>query len=304
MRVDKLRDSRTSIAVKLKDFLTLYGSRGNYVFCFTEGDDVKYYEVRVRLQAVPREAKFFSAGGKENVLHLRDLIAGRPEYKDATCLFFTDRDFDPPIADSRVFETPCYSIENLYTTEAAFIRIIESEFNITALDKEYSSIVTLFKTRQSEFHESVLLLNAWIACQRQLSREGKVSRVGLSGFDIKKVVGIELSRVTLNYSLATLEAEFPDAPKLDTASLEAMKTKLRSQTLQRSLRGKFEAEFLRTFLEKLKEDANKKAPTYFSEKRKCRLNISRDNFLSDLSQYAENPDVLSEYIKSRTKVPE
>lgn len=66
-----------------------------------------------------------------------------------------------------MFETPCYAIENYYTSIAVYERVLKREFGMNVFDEDYKKCKEVYKRRYNEFHESILELNTWLKCQRK-----------------------------------------------------------------------------------------------------------------------------------------
>ncbi|WP_439638082.1 DUF4435 domain-containing protein [Spirulina sp.] len=209
--------------------------------------------------------------------------------------YFIDRDFDNSIAEEGlqgiIYETPCYSIENFYTSINSFKSLLKEEFGLQESDADFEQCLNLYKDRQAEFHSAVETLNAWIACQREISSDIKLSKIKIS-----KDIKITLSSVMNTYTHEDLERKFPEAPPISPDQLQEKKQTLNSKNPQCSFRGKFEIEFLRKFITQLVEDANKITPQYFHEKRSVQLSIPGSEIIPRLSQHADTPDCLRAYL--------
>ncbi|MDJ0845476.1 DUF4435 domain-containing protein [Crocosphaera sp.] len=303
---DQLRDYRNRATSAFILFTRKYERNKLALFCFFEGkDDSKYYGVRIDLIVKPIEDYYFSCGKKSEVLRTYSLIADKEYYSNAKTAYFIDKDFDQSIYESlepnnanKIHETPCYSIENFYTSNYCFKRILRSEFNIDDIDENFDICLDLYKNRQKEFHEQVGLLNAYIACLLKNSETEKLYLDSKHNKLMKWFI-IELDRIESNYNLETLNQEFLPINTPSEQEINQQLNDLRSQNCQKSFRGKFEIEFLRKFLEKLKQEANKKQneQRYFSKKLTVSLLLSSDNILSQLSQYAETPNCLVRYLE-------
>ena len=295
--VDKLRESRHTSTVKFMEFIKRY--RKDALFCFVEGEDSKYYGSRVQRCCDYYNVEFINSGGKSEVLRLFRIISDKTEYNEAHLLYFIDRDFDAPVGRPEIYETPCYSVENLYTSDMVFSRILKSEFGLTEVDDDYKKCVEFFKARQTEFHESILPLNAWIACQRDISNKGISSRVDLKNFNVKKFVDISLDKVVPMYTIQDIERLFPESVKVNQIDFDLKVMELQQCDKQKVFRGKFEIVFFRLFLELLKTDRCSKKPKFFTSKFNVKLALTGANLISELSVYAENPDCLGLYVINR-----
>jgi Protein of unknown function (DUF4435) len=95
------------------------------------------------------------------------LITTHKEYDKYKKAFFIDRDFNPslPAHNPPIFETPCYSIENLYVSFDVFKAILINEFHLSEVsDSAFETCLTLYMKMQNEYHDAIMLFNAWYAC--------------------------------------------------------------------------------------------------------------------------------------------
>lgn len=308
MQVEKLRDSRKGATVIFTKFTRLKSKYGSSLFCCFEGDDSKYYGSRIEniLQSNPDNSHFFNCGGKKEVLKLFEMVNKNEDYKDVKIAYFIDKDFDESIIEiycNKIYETPCYSIENFYTTISAFKRILKSEFNINESDSEYKVCLKLFIERQTEFHEKTKFFNAWLSCQRDLSNFGEMTRLNLTDFNLNKIISeINLNEIKADYDKEKIESLFPDALVISNDDLNQKITEFEKFNPQIYFRGKFEVDFLYRFIEALKLEF-KKHNGLIKKQDGVQINISKKNFISELSQYADTPNCLIKYLSDFNKVP-
>ena len=296
MSVNTLRASRDKAVVVFTELTRLYKQYPSALYCFFEGEDGKYYGIRIKNITRPEKDFYLPCKGKEGVLGIHRMLSARKYYANIRAAYFIDRDFDKPISEiglNGIYETPCYSIENFYTSVQCFSEILRTEFKLIESDENFEKCVSLYVRLQEEFHNAVELLNTWIACQRDKSSPLNISKRSVLDF-----VKIDLNQITKKYVIDDLYSIFPGAIAISQEELDARLTELRSSTRQKSFRGKFEIEFLRKFLEKLKHEANTANYHYFTRKVKVVLSLSESNIISDLSQYADTPDCLDSYLKS------
>ena len=294
--VKTLRESRGKAQAVFMEFITSYKQNPSALYCFFEGEDSKYYGVRIKNIIRPEKDFYFSCSGKDGVLGIHKMLSARKSYAKVKAAYFIDRDFDESISErglNEIYETPCYSIENFYTSVKCFSKVLRSEFKLMESDENFERCVSLYIKLQEEFHNAVELLNTWIACQR-----AKSSPLNISDISVSRFVTIDLNQITTKYVIDDLYRMFPGAIVISQEELDARLTELRSSTRQKSFRGKFEIEFLRKFLEKLIHEANKDNSHYFTRKVKVVLSLSKSNIISELSQYADTPDCLYSYLKS------
>lgn len=166
LEIDDLRKSRKKAQVAFHEFALSTASCPNYLFCFFEGKDNPYYVSRIK--RFTNDYYPINCGGKQAVLDVYSLITNKIEYVKYKVGFFIDRDFDDSVGEKTppIFETPCYSIENLYVSKQVFKEILTNAFYLyETTNNLHKLILNLYVKRQEEFHKSVLLFNAWYACQ-------------------------------------------------------------------------------------------------------------------------------------------
>ncbi|MBD2296274.1 DUF4435 domain-containing protein [Anabaena sphaerica FACHB-251] len=301
MSVDKLREARRTPASVFMQFTRQYKEYESALYCFFEGEDDKYYGIRIDNIARPTKDIYANCGGKEGVLGVYKLINNNESYSKVRAAYFIDRDFDESIKNTQitgVYETSCYSIENFYTSINSFCKILRTEFKLAESEDDFNNCKNLYTQLQKEFHDAVELLNIWIACQRE-----KQAKLNLAGFNISDFVVIDLDNIKINYTIDTLYTRFPKAIAVTQEEIDLKKSDLCSQERQKSFRGKFEIGFLCKFIQKLIEEANKGNPKYFTKRISITLNVNPKTIISDLSQYADTPDCLVDYLESfRTSV--
>ncbi|MBS0925997.1 hypothetical protein JK188_16050, partial [Providencia sp. JGM181] len=90
---------------------------------------------------------------------------------------------------------------------------------------------------------------------------------------------------------------FSELPSDLIINLDESKCYLENLNGELWFRGKQNLEFFRIFLQKIKEDRCKKTGRcIFKEKGNVRLQLSKLNCISELSQYAETPKCLHEFL--------
>lgn len=302
MSVEKLRESRKGAAVIFTEFTRLRNKFADSLFCCFEGDDAKYYNHRIESfsRYSTDQIVLFSCGGKSEVLRMYELVNKNNDYDHVKFLYFIDLDFDPKLDKAireKIYETPCYSIENLYTTLEAFKRVLKCEFNYHEADAEYETLVNLFLDRQQEFHSKTLLFNSWLSCQRDLSNNSQSVRLNLNSFNLSQILPlIDLDNVEANYNLDSLERLFPHADKISKDIVDAKVDLFSKENCQSLFRGKFEIDFLFSFIEAIKIEFKKPNPR-IRKKEGVQINQSKKNLISEFSQYASTPNCLSLYLQ-------
>lgn len=300
MSVESLRKARNSGQAVFIEFTKAYSKEANTVFCFFEGKDSAYYRLRITTRIGVDDYKKYCCGGKKGVLDAQRLITNKSQYSTALLAFFIDRDFDDSIYSSgiqEVYETPCYSIENLYTSIECFSKILKDEFSLTEEDEDFQRCINLYNELIQEFFQKTETLNTWLACQKD-----KGVKLNLSSYDIFDFIRLNLyeknNRVQVLYNLEKLYTVFSDSIHLGEDELAAKLCQLKQLEPHKSFRGKFGLQFFIKFLNKLSEDACSRNRRLFTEKLNVSLNVSVDNALSFLSHYADTPKCLINYLDS------
>ncbi|OUB69900.1 DUF4435 domain-containing protein [Bacillus thuringiensis] len=305
-RDDKLRNKRTRGTVGYTKFALKYKSEQKKPYCFVEGEDDKYYLSKL-IMICKTEPEFIRCNGKQGVIETFQEIQKHKEYEEVSLLFFVDSDFDTPINNDNIYETPCYSIENLYTSPRVFARILKSEFGLDETEKDFTNAMDFFINRQNEFHDAISLLNAWIlSYKKYIDKTGEVIKLRLNDLSFKEqLIEISFEGITCKYTLEAIEKALNVQPKISNDEIMSNYQEISSNPNRGEIfRGKFELEFFRILLNKLVEDRNKKANRkIFLNKKKISLPLDT-NILTVLSSYAEIPDCLFEYIERRWKTPQ
>lgn len=305
MTVEQLRENRTIGQAAFQEFALTVGSKNDYLFCFFEGKDNPYYVPRVK-RIVNEKFYPIKCGNRDKVLDVHRLIAAQSVYQKYKKAFFIDRDFNPPLSEKTppLFETPCYSIENLYVTLNVFKQVLANEFHISETSENdlFQLCVDLYVQRQLEFHESITLFNAWYACLiDNRNATGQVTGVSLDEKLPKGFLLLSLEKIEANYDENTLKTQFPDATMISAEALNEKLTQFRNCNPTNTFRGKYELQFFLTFIQHLLQDANSVQKQKYI-KRKINYafgdatGINQQQALSIFSGYAETPDSLLEYL--------
>ena len=80
MSVDKLRDSRKKAAVVFMEFTRLYKKYQSALYCFFEGEDSKYYGIRIKNIVRPEKDIYLPCDGKEGVRDIYTMLSSRKHY--------------------------------------------------------------------------------------------------------------------------------------------------------------------------------------------------------------------------------
>lgn len=294
MTLEQMREKRGISEVLFKKFTEANEYFETHAFCFYEGEDGKYYDSRV--------ARYWGsnvitqvAGKKKEVLKVMQKIQSDPLYADVCTMFFIDRDYDESLANTNddLFETPCYSIENLYAQDSVFSRILQSEFGLNLMDSDHHKCLTDYQLRLKEFNQIIIKFNAVVKYQHQYAPEiicqfSKVRTSHLAHIEIGQVIKAVRHDEQINKLISKLSA--------DAELLSTLEEELRLERAPHLvLRGKNQLDFLVSVVMKLK-DLNVSGG-YFSEKlNNVRINLT-ENRLSELSQYAITPPELDSFLE-------
>lgn len=292
-RVEFMRAESHNISVNFKTFMNIV-KNNQLPVCF-EGKDIQYYRNRIE-QYLTENFGHIACNGKSKVLALREEIQKNPQYKDKLCLYFVDCDFDDnSICNYHdVYITPCYSIENLYTSNKVFEKVISDEFGINPNDNDqlelFNKILSDYTTRKQEFFQCIEEFNFYVYLI-------KISQRNLSYNDIKlsKIINVELDYVSKKYNCISevLNIEVPNNFDLSKA-----REYFSNKEPEKYFRGKNNFQFLESFLNKLRDDATQKDIARKIFPKKANIDFSINNLLSSISKYAETPQCLIDFLSS------
>lgn len=298
--VEELRVARQKANAVYLKFTESRENFSNYAFCFFEGEDAKYYNSRIK-KHFKGNFLTYPVGNKKEVLKLLNKIENDSLYDNVVKMFFIDNDFDESLKGTteNLYETPCYSIENLYVQEDCFRDIIQSEFGINQTHEDYQKCIKDFEDRFKEFMNEVEEFNALALLRRKKSNLNSDVRFG----DIKTThlvnIGVNQTSKANRYNEIINNIKI----KLNIQQVELLESIVELREKDNAImryRGKNQLDFFCIYLQKLKELNNK--GQYFSEKHNCvKLNIT-GNRLSELSQYALTPQCLDIFIHSHLEM--
>lgn len=297
----KMRGERDSYSVKLETLLMSYEKNPTMIFVAFEGEDAKYYNIRIKEATNGSVYTPIPCKGKQDVLKLNNRVLSDSNLSNVQIFFFVDRDFDDNSSIESVhniYLTPCYSIENFYVHEEAVREIFISEFNVDCFNdlSELNSLLTLYRNRLREFIDAITPLNAWIVVQRELESNSD-NKIQLSGKKLSKFVRVQLDSVDRTYCIEEMSTLFPKAQVVTNDMINSKIQEILLIDKINYFRGKYFTEFLRTFLDLLKIDSQSDYPRFFKSKStKVKIILTKDNIISELSQYAHTPNCLRKFL--------
>lgn len=301
MDLQRVKDARNKGVVAFAKYCQEKKKYQDYLFCFFEGEDAKYCYPRIEKYAGYEYTKIikYNCGGKKGVLKALSLIEKNNDKIYTAKAFFVDSDYDTTqYNNSLLYQTPCYSIENFYTSESAFSKMLNREFGINTTEKDFLKCCSDYSQRQQEFHDATIYINSWLACQRMHEEVGENQKIILSDFKISKL----FSEMTIDGIISKgeinrekLEELFPGSKNIEEAEIERKIEYFKHGNMGNLFRGKFEIEFLKKIIDSLK--AKNKKGIYFSKKYTS-VNIDPNtNTLSALEDYADTPQCLIDFFK-------
>jgi hypothetical protein len=289
-----LNRSQNSPVVAFHKFVMLHRKNKSDLFCFYEGKDAQYYYPRIKNNYGDNHHPII-CGNKKAVINVFEKI--KSKYSALKTAFFIDSDYDNKIYEDDIYNTPCYSIENLYCSQTVLARILKNEFLLNEIDNEFKVIMELFNKNQKDYHNATKLFNLWYATAKNKAKTNDtLTNISLNDKFPKDFVTIKIGTITSNYELDTIKNKYPDALEVSEDDIKEYELNIdNTKPYHQIFRGKYEIEFILTFLKFLIEDANKHKNIL---KNKTTLNIEKAQILSQLSQYSETPKCLIEYIKN------
>ena len=291
--IAEMREMREMSSVLYKKFSESREFFSTHAFCFYEGEDGKYYNSRIERywgnSFIP-----MVAGNKKEVLKAMKKITSDPMYDDVCTMFFVDRDYDESLkgTNSHLFETPCYSIENLYAQESSLDKILRAEFGLNITDSDYHKCKDVYRLRLAEFNNIIMRFNAIVKYQHQYApniccRFSSIKTSHLARISIDHVS--QAARHDEQISLLT------EKLNVDVSMIDGIEAELRLESnLDNILRGKNQLDLFVGMIACFREANNQ--GVFFSQKlENVHINISV-NRLSELSQYAITPPELNEFL--------
>lgn len=266
-----------------------------YAFCFYEGEDGKYYNSRIR-QKFGDKFITYTVGNKKEVLKLFKRVISENLYDDVCTMFFVDRDYDLSLSgiNERLFETPCYSIENLYVQKECLMKILQSEFGLNAIDSDFQKCLVDFEQRESDFNNQILEFNSLVYLRRKKSDSnsnctfGSIKTSHMLKVNVDKVERATKYDETINDIKGKLQFE--------EREIEEAKEELKEKgDFSVNFRGKNQLDFFVEFIRGLKK-LNKEGGYFETKRNNIHINVT-SNRLSELSQYAVTPHILEEFLE-------
>lgn len=312
--IQEAKEELNSGLVAYTEFVLDFKKKADNIYCFFEGkEDRSYYSFRTNLIYHNENYFDYICNGKDNVLKLYKLINNHLIYSKSNVGYFVDYDFDGVTLPKEVYTTPYYSIENFYVVDKAFENILINEFNISRKCPCFREAKTKFTVARKKFHQKIIFLNAWLACQNDYRRKkGIKTRLNIedslkkviTADDFNKIVSSDLITINFPQQLITqqnIESIFCDSPKIEKTIFERKLLEFKKVKGEEVFRGKFELKFLVSFLNRFKDEIGKRKNSAFQKRYSTPLRFEYVTSISQLTNNAVTPQCLIEYIKAIKK---
>jgi hypothetical protein len=297
-RSEMMRKKRESNAVDLIKLIKKIDCFDTSLICVFKGEDSKYYGSRIDMFFGEFHRKNLSCKGKQNVLILSEKIKANTELSNAKILFFIDSDFDKNQTDYNLYSTPCYAIENMYVSESVFSNILIDELGLCSFKDKNLLDELLIKFTQFEeaSDEALLELNAWLMVRIKESEKNENIKLNLNNISIDKFMSVHNLSAVKCYEITDLDSIFSvDTPVVQDDLDTALHTMAGSEKAKVG-RGKYRLEYFRLFLIEIFNESRTGTGNFVNRKIKPKLTLVKANVTSELSQYAETPACLNEFL--------
>jgi len=305
-RVESMKEEGESYSVKFLEVTRIYSKDKSTLICLFEGKDEKYYANRLNIFNEQDCWRGVNTGGRSSVLKLVEIIDNHLVYKNINYAGFIDKDFEDWFENpnpEKIYVTPCYSIENFYITESCFKQILSAEFNVTEFNEnkdDFKRCVDIYTDRLAEFLEGILVFNCWVKAHGIMRRDDRsVKNLNVNNIKTKDLIRINIDKSSVVYDLKNPFSVFKNLSGFNFCQNALREASESFQNCDRlnSFRGKQQIDFIREIVLKLKNDRTSKVPVVFSEKGNVSISISKDNAISELSQYADTPTCLKSFLE-------
>ncbi len=291
----KREDTHTEAYLR---FALQVGHFPNDLFCFYENKDADYYYLRIDKYFCGKNQPI-KCGNKKKVIGTHNLISKKDEYNKYKKAYFVDRDFDDSIHEMypSIYETPCYSIENLYCTKDVVSEILKNKLDLLENSKEYNKWLDLYSNLQNQYLDAILVFNAWYSChidsknkKEKESSEEIMMQLKLEHKLPTRFIKIELTGIQKNYGMNEIKELYPNALEITEDKLKSKIEEFKSCNKIYTFRGKYVLELLYQFLDQISQDN--------SFKGKVKFHVERTTLLNQLTVFAETPESLITYLGS------
>lgn len=236
------------------------------------------------------------AGNKKEVQRVLQKLSNDSHYTQISKCFFVDKDMDeyPTDRNEDLYITPCYSIENLYTTTNVLSNILQSEFSCDKNDADHQKCIDRFIQLQNQFNEIMIEYNALVLLRNQKGLGN--GKVRLSNFKTSKLFAMDIEKVQKHTKYNEEITKFKASLSANEAEISGAITTIKNLgNYNTTFRGKNQLDFFVSFIMLLKKLHN--TQVFFEHTHTCVTINLTNNRLSELSQYAEFPSCLKEFLE-------
>jgi Protein of unknown function (DUF4435) len=238
---------------------------------------------------------------------MRSKVRSHQAYKDAACMFFVDSDFDQNKEFEDTYITPCYSIENLYVSKSAFIRVLNAEFGLSEVCENaecFHKSIHLYENSKAGYLKAISQFNYIIRELRVMEPNGDLKKLNINNINFGTLVKVNLKKSVKCYDESNVSSIFPDPPSDLVINTSNSETHFSQLDHEMWYRGKQHLEFFRHYISLLKDDrCSKSERRVFQNRGNVRLNLTKGNCLSELSQYADTPICLRKFLENQNPTP-
>lgn len=272
--------ARFDHAISLHDTTTLY--------CFIEGHDFPYYQVRIE-NISNKECEFIDSKGKKGVLAIYNFLKDKPEYDRYKKLFFIDRDYDDNTnIDSKIYVTPGYSVENFYGTIDCFKKIIKGTFHIYEDNPKYNLCIELYNKLSTDFINATSCFCAWYRCTKyKINHEVELGESFPECYASYGSTSITRSE----YDFNSLNNAYPHVDDVTEDEYNESIAYIDNKII--NIRGKYVMQFVEFIIRILNQDS--KSRKIYTDS-KVDFEPNKKTLIARLSAYADNPVCLRNYI--------
>lgn len=307
-RVDALAAAAETEPVKFLEITRAYSKQPTIIVCIFEGNDAKYYNSRLATTFGDNGWQGIHSGGRSSVIDLHELLSNHATYQKYRFISFVDNDYDEPFVNpdpDRIYVTPGYSVENLYSSATCLNSILAAEFNVTPINErhlEHKACLDAFKKVFDETCEHLLTFNGWAKSRIiQKAKGAPPIKLFLNDATIDMLVEVDLKSSKIIYNPNDIKSVFKKAdPSLlcPQSVSEAIKS-FPPPVRYHKFRGKQQLAAFGQFLTHLQKDFKSGGKIIFNKKTKMKAEFIHEgsDLMSELSQYAETPDCLRAFLR-------
>lgn len=291
-----LKNSAKSNSAIYIRFLQQYSKQNNYIHVFHEGkEDPSFYGNFIERKTKKNQKIFYyNCRNKQNVYDNYSKLNWRV-YKKKRVLFFVDKDYSDILklsypANTNIFVTKYYSIENYLVSEAIFARCLRELIGIE--DREIEIFSKAFKKGLKRFYKESLILSAYVILHRKNN-----SRINLNNINLKSLFDLinpfEIRRTPK--TLTQLDKQCGVNTKGCYSEIREIVKNLQKITEPKKyVRGKYELEFLVYSVNFALEMINKSS----SCKYKMSVSFANSNAIQIIAPRLRQPIDIGKFLNS------